>query len=479
MTDSNTQQADNLSEHVSKKEAEMAEVLAKIVRDKYQWVAERKASQHLSTFQSELEPSDRSFYDALSGDKTVFITECKKASPSKGLIRDDFDLEYIASVYNNHADAISVLTDEKYFQGNFEFIPRVRNKVKQPVLCKDFMVDTYQVYLARYYQADAILLMLSVLNDEEYRALAEAAHSLNMGILTEVSNIEELHRAVNLGARVIGINNRNLRDLSTDLNRTKELAPTIRELAPEATVISESGIYTHQQVRDLAAYADGFLIGSSLMSEDNLELAVRKVTLGENKVCGLTHPDDAANAYKAGAVFGGLIFVEKSKRTVNLESARLTMSGAPLHYVGVFQNHDIDFVASIATSLGLKAVQLHGTEDQAYVDQLRAELPQGVEIWKAYGVKDTMPALLDNNVDRHLLDAQVGSQSGGTGQTFDWSLIGDPSQIMLAGGLSPDNAQQAATLGCLGLDLNSGVENAPGKKDSHKLLEAFTAIRSY
>ncbi|MDW1632275.1 bifunctional indole-3-glycerol phosphate synthase/phosphoribosylanthranilate isomerase, partial [Vibrio sp. Y176] len=87
MTDFNTQQANNLSEHVSKKEAEMAEVLAKIVRDKYQWVAERKASQHLSTFQSDLLPSDRSFYDALSGDKTVFITECKKASPSKGLIR--------------------------------------------------------------------------------------------------------------------------------------------------------------------------------------------------------------------------------------------------------------------------------------------------------------------------------------------------------------------------------------------------------
>ncbi|MCV6003756.1 bifunctional indole-3-glycerol phosphate synthase/phosphoribosylanthranilate isomerase, partial [Escherichia coli] len=90
---------------------------------------------------------------------------------------------------------------------------------------------------------------------------------------------------------------------------------------PNATVISESGIYTHQQVRDLAEYADGFLIGSSLMAEDNLELAVRKVTLGENKVCGLTHPDDAAKAYQAGAVFGGLIFVEKSKGGVGFGRA--------------------------------------------------------------------------------------------------------------------------------------------------------------
>ncbi|MGR5487903.1 bifunctional indole-3-glycerol-phosphate synthase TrpC/phosphoribosylanthranilate isomerase TrpF [Vibrio alfacsensis] len=479
MTDFNTEQPGNLSEHVSKKEAEMAEVLAKIVRDKYRWVAERKASQHLSTFQSDLMPSDRSFYDALSGNKTVFITECKKASPSKGLIRDDFDLDYIASVYNHHADAISVLTDEKYFQGNFDFLPRVRNQVKQPVLCKDFMVDTYQVYLARHYGADAVLLMLSVLNDAEYKALEEAAHSLNMGILTEVSNEEELHRAVELGARVIGINNRNLRDLSTDLNRTKALAPTIRKLAPNATIISESGIYTHQQVRDLAQYADGFLIGSSLMAEDNLELAVRKITLGENKVCGLTHPDDSAKVYQAGAVFGGLIFVEKSKRAVDLEKARLTMSGAPLHYVGVFQNHDIDFVASIVTSLGLKAVQLHGEEDQNYVNQLRAELPSSTEIWKAYGVADAQPILLGENIDRHLLDAQIGNQTGGTGQVFDWSLIGAPGQIMLAGGLSPENAQQAAKLGCLGLDLNSGVESTPGRKDSQKLLAAFNAIRDY
>ncbi|POB72159.1 bifunctional indole-3-glycerol phosphate synthase/phosphoribosylanthranilate isomerase, partial [Vibrio vulnificus] len=90
---------------------------------------------------------------------------------------------------------------------------------------------------------------------------------------------------------------------------------------------------------DLAQYADGFLIGSSLMAEKNLELAVRKVTLGENKVCGLTHPEEAAKAYQAGAVFGGLIFVEQSKRAVDIEQARLTMSGAPLNYVGVFQNH--------------------------------------------------------------------------------------------------------------------------------------------
>lgn len=474
-----TQVKDKLSEHVSVKEAEMAEVLAKIVRDKHQWVAERKQAQPLASFKDTLVASDRSFYQALSQQKTVFITECKKASPSKGLIREEFDLDYIASVYNNHADAISVLTDEKYFQGNFEFLPQVRKQAKQPILCKDFMIDSYQVYLARHYFADAILLMLSVLDDNEYVELAEVAHSLDMGVLTEVSNEEELQRAVALGAKVIGINNRNLRDLTTDLNRTKQLAPTIRELAPDAIIISESGIYTHQQVRDLSQYADGFLIGSSLMAEDDLELAVRKVTMGENKVCGLTHPNDAAKAYQSGAVFGGLIFVEQSPRYVDQESARLTMSGAPLNYVGVFQNHSLETIVDTVCDLGLAAVQLHGSEDQAFVNQLKSALPPQVEIWKAYGVNQSVPVLLNENIDRHLLDTKVGSQVGGTGLVFDWSLIGDPSKVMLAGGITPFNAQKAAEQGCLGLDLNSGVEHSPGKKDADKLEQAFIAIRNY
>ncbi|MEZ9927615.1 bifunctional indole-3-glycerol-phosphate synthase TrpC/phosphoribosylanthranilate isomerase TrpF [Vibrio breoganii] len=463
-----------MSEQISQQNKDMAQVLAKIVTDKAIWVEEREKAQPLDTFQASLTQSDRSFYDALSGDNTAFILECKKASPSKGLIRDDFDLDYIASVYNNHASAISVLTDEKYFQGNFDFLPQVKKQTKQPILCKDFMIAPYQVYLARHYQADAILLMLSVLNDDEYRELAQIAHSLGMGILTEVSNEEELQRAIELKAKVVGINNRNLRDLTIDLNRTKELAP---KLPQGTTVISESGIYNHQQVRDLAKFANGFLIGSSLMSEDNIELAVRKVLLGENKVCGLTHADDAAKAYNAGAVYGGLIFADKSKRKVDKESARLTMSGAPLRYVGVFQNQSADYICEMAKSLELNAIQLHGDEDEAFVADLREQLDDSTEIWKAYGVMDEVPSFV-GNVDRHLLDSKVGTQSGGTGKAFDWSKIDNPN-VMLAGGLNADNIAQASQLGCLGLDLNSGVEVEPGKKSREKLEQAFAAIRNY
>lgn len=221
------------------------------------------------------------------------------------MIRDDFDPARIASIYQHYASAISVLTDEKYFQGSFDFLPIVSQSAPQPILCKDFIIDPYQIYLARYYQADACLLMLSVLDDEQYRQLSAIAHSLKMGVLTEVSNDEERERAIALGAKVVGINNRDLRDLSIDLNRTRQLAP---KLGHGVTVISESGINTYGQVRELSHFANGFLIGSALMAHDDLNAAVRRVLLGENKVCGLTRAQDAKAAYDAGAVYGGLIF---------------------------------------------------------------------------------------------------------------------------------------------------------------------------
>ncbi|CAM3938112.1 Tryptophan biosynthesis protein TrpCF [Vibrio aerogenes CECT 7868] len=467
-----------LSEHISTRHTDMAEVLTRIVKDKKCWLEARMAAQPLATFKDELSPSDRSFYDALNTGKTAFILECKKASPSKGLIREDFNLDEIASVYRNHANAISVLTDEKYFQGNLEFLPRIRNQVTQPVLCKDFMLAPYQVSLARYYGADAILLMLSVLDDEAYREMADVAHSLNMGVLTEVSNEAELERALALEAKVIGINNRNLRDLTTDLDRTRQLAPKIPE---GITIISESGIYTNQQVRDLSQYANGFLIGSSLMAEEDLELAVRRVTLGENKVCGLTRAQDAAQVWQAGAVYGGLIFVKASPRYVTPEQARTVIAAAPLKYVGVFRDMPVETIGEIAHQLSLSAVQLHGHEDQAYVNLLRSVLDKSIAIWKAYGVGEgeNIPEPLEHHTDRHLYDTKSGNQSGGTGLTFDWTQLSRTKDVMLAGGLSPDNAQQAASLGCTGLDFNSGVESAPGLKDPEKIQQAFQQIRNY
>ncbi|MEL7479911.1 MAG: bifunctional indole-3-glycerol phosphate synthase/phosphoribosylanthranilate isomerase, partial [Pseudomonadota bacterium] len=219
-------------------------------------------------------------------------------------IRENFNLDEITGVYGKYATCISVLTDEKYFQGSFEYLTYVSNKVDQPLICKDFFIDEYQVYLARLHGGNAILLMLSVLDDAQYTHLANVAKSLNMSILTEVSNEEEVHRALDLNAEIIGINNRNLRDLSTDLATTEKL----RKLIPDGkVVISESGIYTHQDVKRLAPLCNGFLVGSSIMAEQDLEIACRRLILGENKVCGLTRSQDAQAAFNAGAIYGGLI----------------------------------------------------------------------------------------------------------------------------------------------------------------------------
>jgi len=449
-------------------------VLEKIVQDKAIWVEARQQQQPLSTFQNSIEPSSRHFYDALQGARTAFILECKKASPSKGVIREDFDPAAIAGVYRHYASAVSVLTDEKYFQGDFAFLPIVSAAITQPVLCKDFIIDPYQIYLARYYQADAILLMLSVLDDEQYRQLAAVAHSLKMGILTEVSNEEELERAIALQAKVVGINNRDLRDLSIDLNRTRQLAP---RLSHGVTVISESGINSYADIRELSHFANGFLIGSSLMEEADLTAAVRRVTLGSNKVCGLTRAEDARAAYEAGALFGGLIFAEGSPRQIDTATAQSVMAAAPLRYVGVFRNASVSDIVTQVSALSLSAVQLHGDETPAFVADLRAALPATVQIWKALRIEGHLPARDWPHVDRYVFD----NGNGGTGQRFDWSLLQGQTlnNVLLAGGLGADNCVEAAQLGCAGLDFNSGVESAPGIKDARKIAAVFQTLRAY
>ena len=470
------------------KPIDSATVLQKIVLDKAQWVKAKETEFPLSQFKQNVQKSDRSFYDALAKgthQKPAYILECKKASPSKGLIRAEFNLEDIANVYKHYATAVSVLTDEKYFQGNFEFLPLVRGIISQPVLCKDFMISEYQVYLARYYQADAILLMLSVVNDETYRVLADLAHSLGMGVLTETSNEKEFERALALGAKIIGVNNRNLHDLTVDLNRVVELTKKYADRIPaDVRIISESGIYNHKQIRQLQKVAHGFLIGSSLMGNQDLNNAVRSVIFGENKVCGLTRAQDVKIVYENGALYGGLIFAEHSKRCVSLRQAQELVTAAPLRFVGVFQNQEIDFIVKIANQLQLYAVQLHGAETEAFITALRQQLPKNRQIWKAISINTEAQSAVDFtddlNVDRYIFDSQTANQQGGTGKTFDWSLIPEnlKHKIILAGGISPNNVEQAIQQSCLGLDFNSGVESAAGVKDQEKMRLVFEKICS-
>ncbi|WP_299002265.1 bifunctional indole-3-glycerol-phosphate synthase TrpC/phosphoribosylanthranilate isomerase TrpF [uncultured Shewanella sp.] len=464
----------------------MSNVLTKIVDTKVAHIAALKQRFPEATLSPKI--SDRSLYDALSAPNAGFILECKKASPSKGLIRDDFNLEAISDVYTRYAAGISVLTDEQFFQGNMDFIPRVRARVTQPVLCKDFFVDAYQIKLAAHQGADAILLMLSVLNDKQYQDLAIEAKRYQLDVLTEVSNEEELERAIQLNAPIIGINNRNLRDLSTDLNVTEKLAPRI---PTDRLVISESGIYTHAQVKRLAPLVNGFLVGSSLMAQEDIDLACRLLVLGNNKVCGLTRIDDIRSIAQAGAVFGGLIFAQKSERALTLEQAeqlleQLAPNEPKLQFVGVFVNEAATTIANMAQALKLFAVQLHGNESDDDIIALKTTLTAlglNTQIWKAVPVStshDTLSIPIPIHVDRLLFDSHIQGQFGATGQTFDWQKAAlHKEEAMLAGGLTPSNAKQAAEQGFYGLDFNSGVEQSPGIKDPIKIANVFKALRQY
>ena len=229
----------------------------------------------------DLERSQRSFAAALrtrSGQgrspQPALIMECKAASPSRGTIRSDYDPASLAAQYAPYAAAVSVLTEPDRFNGSFDDLAAVREVVDVPVLCKDFIVDEVQVLAARSLGADAVLLMLSVVPDDVYRELAELAHSLGMEVLTEVSTPQEMHRASALGAEVIGINNRDLRTLETDLARTEEMAP----LAPAGVVlVGESGVGAPKDVRRLSGLVDALLVGSSLSGAPDPAEAAREL----------------------------------------------------------------------------------------------------------------------------------------------------------------------------------------------------------
>jgi len=242
-------------------------VLDSIVQARRERIDELRARfGHLSV--EELARSQRSLAAALRtrngqsrSPQPALIMECKAASPSRGTIRSDYDPASLATQYAPYAAAVSVLTEPDRFNGSFDDLATVREVVDVPVLCKDFIVDEVQVLAARSLGADAVLLMLSVVPDDVYRELAELAHSLGMEVLTEVSTPEEMHRAAALGAEVIGINNRDLRTLETDLARTEEMAP----LAPAGVVlIGESGVSAPDDVRRLSGLVDALLVGSSL-----------------------------------------------------------------------------------------------------------------------------------------------------------------------------------------------------------------------
>ena len=264
----------------------MSDVLAKICADKRLHIAACKESKPLLMVMQAARAAAQprgfiaSLETAVRNGRFGLIAEIKRASPSKGLIRDDFDPSSLAKAYQaGGASCLSILTDVPYFQGQDDYLIAARGAVSLPVLRKDFMLDPYQVYEARAMGADCILLIMAALSDEDAHELEQTAGGLGMDVLVEVHNPEELERGLMLQSRLIGVNNRNLKTLEVDIAMTETLSS---QIPPDRILVSESGLYTPADLTRMSlAGANCFLIGESLMRQDDVEDATRSILLRE------------------------------------------------------------------------------------------------------------------------------------------------------------------------------------------------------
>jgi anthranilate synthase/indole-3-glycerol phosphate synthase/phosphoribosylanthranilate isomerase len=476
----------------------------------------------------------------------ALMAEVKRASPSKGPIdikanAADQALQYALA----GASVISVLTEPKWFRGSLNDMRQVREAVSQLehrpcILRKDFIIDRYQILEGRLYGADTVLLIVAMLSDAALQDLFLYARSLGMEPLVEVNNAEEMAKANALGAKVIGVNNRNLHSFDVDMETTSRLA----EMVPEGTILCAlSGISCRADVETyMAQGVKGILVGEALMRAWNLkefvnELLGRKEEsavasgTGKNralvKICGIGSVDAAVEATRAGADFIGLIFAEKSRRCVPLDVAKDIVKAVhdasatttcdktsipasndwfdvqrylleqrprkPL-VVGVFLNQSVEYMTNVATTVGLDLIQLHGTE----CVELARFLP--VPVIKAFLMDDDayLPGLIPNMTQpgyHHavLLDAKVtalpAEQQGGHGVAFDWSLARKVTEhkratsqadfpIILAGGLDPTNVAKAIhQVKPWVVDVSSGVESN-GQKDLEKIRNFVKIVKN-
>lgn len=448
-------------------------------------------------------PSDTGFpfEAALHQQDFNFICEVKKASPSKGIIAEHFPYLEIAKEYEvAGAAAISVLTEPDFFKGDKTYLQEIASTVKIPVLRKDFIIDEYQIYQAKVWGASAILLICACLDVPTLTKFRELADSLGLSSLVEAHDEAELQMAIDCGARIIGVNNRNLKDFTVDVQNSVRLRNLVQD---DVIFVSESGLETPEDIQVLRDNNIGVaLMGETFMRSPN---KVEKLAYlygptyytPKIKMCGISKVETIPAVVEAQPDYMGLVFAP-SKRQVTVDQAKILVSELHKQYanrynrnviqwsndvvqefiktVGIFVNETLENLVTIATEVNLDAVQLHGDEDEAFIQSLKERT--NVEVWKAVQIRSAADAeaWIDSSADMLLFDAYHKDERGGTGEVFDWSSLDEFERpFMLAGGIDSTNVARAIrTVRPYGIDISSGIET-DGVKDDEKI-KAFTNI---
>jgi indole-3-glycerol phosphate synthase/phosphoribosylanthranilate isomerase/anthranilate synthase/indole-3-glycerol phosphate synthase/phosphoribosylanthranilate isomerase len=420
------------------------------------------------------------------------IAEIKRASPSKGLLAPHLNPIDLARVYEkNGAAVISVLTEPHFFLGAPEYLTAIKETVHIPVLRKDFIVDDYQVYEARAWGADGILLICALLDDEQLRHLHQTASSLHMHCLVEVHSREEAQRAINAGAVIIGVNSRDL--VTFEMN--PYLIGELRQLIPnDRMIVAESGIHSAADARRLARYdVQAMLVGESLVVSHDIPTQMQQLLHAANesvqiKICGLRTPEHINAAIEAGADMLGFIFHEPSHRYIEPRQVRKILAESQCFMqppngekrpdlVGVFVNKDADYINEVADQIGLQFVQLHGNQAPDFYQHIRRPIIQAFPLDDQTDLEHIKS--YRDKVWRILLDTPTPDW-GGSGKTHNWELahvVAQSQPIILAGGLTPENVSAAIEqVNPWGVDVSSGVETNK-VKDMQKIRAFIERVR--
>ena len=437
-------------------------------------------------------PSDTGFpfEAALRQQDFNFICEVKKASPSKGIISEHFPYLDIAKEYEvAGAAAISVLTEPDFFKGDKKYLQEIASTVKIPVLRKDFIIDEYQIYQAKVWGASAILLICACLDVPTLTKFRELADSLGLSSLVEAHDEQEVQMAIDCGARIIGVNNRNLKDFTVDVQNSVRLRNLVQD---DVIFVSESGLETPEDIQVLRDNNIGVaLMGETFMRSPN-KIEKLAYLYGPTyytpkvKMCGISKVETIPAVVEAKPDYMGLVFAP-SKRQVTVEQAKTLVEAlhkqckeqndtVSIKTVGVFVNETLDNLVTIANEANLDVVQLHGDEDEAFIQSLKERT--NVEVWNAIQIRSAADAeaWIDSSADMLLFDAYHKDERGGTGDVFDWSCLDTFERpFMLAGGIDSTNVARAIrTVRPYGIDISSGIETN-GVKDDEKIT-AFTKI---